>query len=193
MSSCPVLAIDKTSTQLLPGGFYSASEHQVSKPAFNGTVNETAASLQVSEPEVPLSFDRINYAGSPTALGSPPGNWSSLFLPSGWYASLESFQVLFNSVPDRGQLSEDHGITSFANGEFTPRRVAYSQGTATHHVRPAASAQAPRKLVVCARPVGVALHATDALLIVTAETAKVGGEPQLCLLTTSLSCGMLAV
>lgn len=162
LSSCPVLAIDNNSTQLLPGVSYSAFEHRVSKPAFNGTVNETEASLHVSEPVFPLSFERVNYTGSPTALTSPPRNWSSLFLPSGWYASLESFKVFFNSVPDRSELPEDYGIMGFTNGEFTAMREADSQGTATHRVRPTASAQALRKLVVLARPAGMVPPATDA-------------------------------
>lgn len=113
-----VLATDKNSSQLLPGVLYSATEHQVLNPAFNGTVNETATSVYVSEPALPLSFARVNYSGSATTLSSAPGNWSSLYLPFGWYASVEPSQVLFGSIPDRSQLSEDFEITAFANGEF---------------------------------------------------------------------------
>lgn len=110
-----VLAIDNNSTQLLPGLSYSSSEHGIPKPAFNGTVNETESSLQVSEPAFPLSFDLVNYSGSAIVQTSPPGNWSSLFLPSGWHASLKSFQVLSESIPDRSQLAEDYEITGFVN------------------------------------------------------------------------------
>ena len=76
---------------------------------------ETATALHVSEPAFPLSFDLVNYSGSATVQTSPPGNWSSLFLPSGWHASVRSFQVLSESIPDRSQLAEDYEITGFAN------------------------------------------------------------------------------
>lgn len=142
-------------------------------------MNETATSLHVSEPAFPLSFDLVNYSGSATVQTSPSGNWSSLFLPSGWHASIRSFQVISDSVPDRGQLAGDYEITGFANCEpqynTNPRSRANFQRTATRHARQRVCVSAPMWHVAFVTLDGVVPPVTNALLTTSAGTAKVGG------------------
>lgn len=71
--------------------------------------------MVVNPPVFPLSFDNVNYSGAALALTTAPGNWSSLFIPSGWYAFASSFQALYSSIPNRSELPEAYDVVGFAN------------------------------------------------------------------------------
>ncbi len=105
----PVLASDG-STYLTPG-VHRLALNPTSH--VNQTISRTSNSTTVLPPPEPLAFPRPLYSGEPGA-----GEWESLYLPPGWYASVGG-HALWGAIPDRGALvAGKYDIEGFGNGEY---------------------------------------------------------------------------
>jgi hypothetical protein len=105
----PVLA-SEGSTYLTPG-VHRLALNPTSH--VNQTTSRTSESTTVLPPPQPLAFPGPLFSGEPGV-----GEWESLYLPPGWYASVGG-HALWGAIPDRGALvAGKYDIEGFGNGEY---------------------------------------------------------------------------
>ncbi|ORY26154.1 insulin-like growth factor binding protein [Naematelia encephala] len=110
----PLLAADKaTDKHLIPGTYTASDSSSLSPTSFtNQTIAHTTSSLVISPPPQPITFTGKDYTGYDYGYGGVNWgeDWSSLFLPEGWYGVLQPGKVLWGAIPDTGDLPSELNV-----------------------------------------------------------------------------------
>ena len=94
-----VVIAHSSSADLIPGS-YPSSEYPLSSVELRNLSATSSETLDLSLPSTPLVFSGKYYHG----LSAVEGDWSSAYLPEGWYGLVKPGLALWGSIPNRGEL-----------------------------------------------------------------------------------------
>jgi hypothetical protein len=89
-----------SSADLLPGLYPSSTYSFSSLDLRNSSATSSDSTLDIALPSTPLIFSSKNYH-DPILVD---GDWSSAYMPEGWYGIVNPGLALWGSIPNRGEL-----------------------------------------------------------------------------------------
>lgn len=122
---------------LVLGTYPSSSYDPASLELRNLSISTTPQTFTISPPLSPLTFNGKNYHDAQISLD---GDWSSAYLPDGWYGTMAPGQAVWGAVADKRQLgglpSRTRGFIDVAYGRSLTRRFGRYYALAETLVRP---------------------------------------------------------